>query len=45
MFKKDFPLIKTNIGIDWKTIKRGKFIHFYLRIFRDVKLKRTKARF
>ena len=39
IFKKVFPLIKTNICIYWKTNKRGKVIYFYQHIFRDVKLK------
>ena len=45
IFKKVFPLIKTNICIYWKTNKYGKVIYFYQHIFRGVKLKCAEARF
>ena len=45
IFKKDFSLIKKNIGIYSKTNKCGKVIYFSPHIFRGVKLKCAKARF
>ena len=45
IFKKDFPVIKTNIGIYQKTNKRGKVVHFSQHIFRGIKLKCAEASF
>ena len=43
--KKDFLLIKTNLGIYEQNNKRGKVIYFSKHIFRGVKLKCVEARF